>query len=128
MKAGYDARIRAKAEKEQERLREAEEQMRDEEARRTDPESWLREVRKQHEVSFRSVFGREREADEWVQDVIAKIKARKKNKEQLSDRKSLAAQNRMKSIATLASDVKTGKKRKRGDKGAFSELCCGNRR
>lgn len=53
--------------------------------------------------------------------MIAKIKARKKNKEQLSDRKSLAAQNRMKSIATLASDVKTGKKRKRGDKGALGE-------
>lgn len=45
------------------------------------------------------------------------MKDRKKRKEQLSDRKSLAAQNRMKSIANLASDVKPGKKRKRGDKG-----------
>lgn len=51
------------------------------------------------------------------QDAINKIKERKKLKEQLSDRKSLAAQNRMKSIANLASEGKAGKKRKRGDKG-----------
>lgn len=60
MKAGYDARIRAKAEKEQERLREEEERRKDEEARRTDPGNWLREVRKQHEVS-RSRASQEKE-------------------------------------------------------------------
>lgn len=49
--------------------------------------------------------------------MIEKIKERKKKKEQLSDRKSLAAQNRMKSIANLASDAKPDKKRKRGQKG-----------
>lgn len=64
-----------------------------------------------------------------LQDVINKIKDRKKRKEQLSDRKSLAAQNRMKSIATLASEEKGGKKRKRADKGALSTsedsvACC----
>ena len=48
---------------------------------------------------------------------MLKMKDRKKNKEQLSDRKSLAAQNRMKSIANLASEAKGGKKRKRGEKG-----------
>lgn len=52
-----------------------------------------------------------------IQELIVKIKERKKTKEQLSDRKSLAAQNRMKSIANLASDVNTGKKRKRGGQG-----------
>ncbi|ORY89031.1 hypothetical protein BCR35DRAFT_262595 [Leucosporidium creatinivorum] len=98
MKAGYDARIRAKAEKEHDRLVAAEAKRKDEEARLTDPQGWLRGVRKQHE------------------DAINKIKERKKRKEQLSDRKSLAAQNRMKSIANLASEGKTGKKRKRGDK------------
>ncbi|KAK4704497.1 actin-related protein 5, partial [Phenoliferia sp. Uapishka_3] len=92
MKAGYDARIRAKTERDAEKLRVAEEKRRDEEERMTDP------------------------------DVMAKIKDRKKNKEQLSDRKSLAAQNRMKSIANLASETKggaAGKKRKRGEKGSF---------
>ena len=37
-----------------------------------------------------------------------KMKERKKRKEQLSDRKSLAAQNRMKSIAGLAADESKG--------------------
>lgn len=41
-------------------------------------------------------------------------------KEQLSDRKSIAAQARMKSIATLASDASAGTKRKRSDKGKNS--------
>ncbi|KAI5479257.1 actin-related protein 5 [Pseudohyphozyma bogoriensis] len=98
MKAGYDARIRAKAERDLEKAREAEAKRLDEEARRTDPEGWLRSVRSKHE------------------DIIEKIKERKKRKEQLSDRKSLAAQNRMKSIANLANEGKSGKKRKRGEK------------
>jgi hypothetical protein len=42
------------------------------------------------------------------QDVLERIHARKKRKEQLSDRKSLAAQNRMKSIAGLAADEQKG--------------------
>lgn len=53
------------------------------------------------------------------------MKEKKKMKEQLSDRKSLAAQNRMKSIANLASEAGTlpGKKRKRGEKGkSLSEV------
>jgi len=56
------------------------------------------------------------------QDILDKIKERKKRKEQLSDRKSLAAQNRMKSIAGLAADEKLGKKRKRGGEGASAPL------
>lgn len=54
-----------------------------------------------------------------MQDILEKIKERKKLKEQLADRKSLAAQNRMKSIAGLAADEKAGKKRKRNDQGAL---------
>ncbi|BGP34011.1 Actin-related protein 5 [Rhodotorula toruloides] len=97
MKAGYDARIRLKAEKEEERRRVEEERRRDEELRTNDFPRWLEGLRKQHE------------------DILEKIKERKKLKEQLADRKSLAAQNRMKSIAGLAADEKAGKKRKRND-------------
>ncbi|GAA6043983.1 hypothetical protein JCM8097_003422 [Rhodosporidiobolus ruineniae] len=86
MKAGYDARIRLKAEKEEERRRAAEEKERDERLRREDFGEWVRGLRGEHE------------------DVLARIRDRKKRKEQLSDRKSLAAQNRMKSIAGLAAD------------------------
>ncbi|BGP50256.1 Actin-related protein 5 [Rhodotorula kratochvilovae] len=96
MKAGYDARIRLKAEKDEERRRAEEERRADEELRTGDFEGWLRKLRGEH------------------RDILDKIKARKKRKEQLSDRKSLAAQNRMKSIAGLAADEKAGKKRKRG--------------
>jgi actin-related protein 5 len=38
---------------------------------------------------------------------------RKKRKASLGDRKSAAAQNRMKNIATLAADSNAGKKRKK---------------
>ena len=53
------------------------------------------------------------------QEALNKIKEKKKLKASLTDRKSVAAQQRMKSIATLATD-NGGKKRKRGEKGKFS--------
>ncbi|GAA5878506.1 hypothetical protein JCM8547_008434 [Rhodosporidiobolus lusitaniae] len=90
MKAGYDARIRLKAEKEEERRRIEEERRRDEELRKEDFGEWVKGVRAEH------------------QEVLERIRLRKKRKEQLSDRKSLAAQNRMKSIAGLAADEKGG--------------------
>lgn len=96
MKAGYDARIRAKAERDEERIREAERVRLDAEFRASDPQGWLASLRRSHER------------------LMARIKERKKLKEQLGDRKSLAAQNRMKSIANLANDDKPQKKRKRG--------------
>ncbi|EGG12911.1 uncharacterized protein MELLADRAFT_32515, partial [Melampsora larici-populina 98AG31] len=86
MKAGHDARQRAKAEREAEKLRLEEDQRKDAEARLANPEGWLAKVRAQHE------------------SLLQKIKERKKRKSQLSDRKSHAAQQRMKTIATLASD------------------------
>lgn len=52
MKAGYDARIRAKAEKEADRLRQEVERLREEEERRSDYAGWLKNLRKEHEVSF----------------------------------------------------------------------------
>ncbi|KAG0151386.1 hypothetical protein CROQUDRAFT_71845 [Cronartium quercuum f. sp. fusiforme G11] len=107
MKAGHDARQRAKAEREAEKLRLEEEQRREEEARQADPEQWLSKVRSHHE------------------NLVQKIKERKKRKLQLSDRKSHAAQQRMKTIATLASDqvpekTATGnKKRKKANDDTF---------
>lgn len=123
MKAGYDARIRAKAEREEERVRLEEESRLDDEERKTDPVGWLKGLRKQHEVSIdRSLRGFPCSfiyvpPPSSLQSAMIKIKDRKKKKEQLGDRKSLAAQQRMKSIATLASEVKVGKKRKRGEAG-----------
>ncbi|BGP18453.1 Actin-related protein 5 [Rhodosporidiobolus nylandii] len=86
MKAGYDARIRMKAEKEEEKRRAEQERVEDESLRRRDFGRWLEGVRGEH------------------QEVLHRIRARKERKAQLSDRKSLAAQNRMKSIAGLAAD------------------------
>jgi actin-related protein 5 len=48
------------------------------------------------------------------------MKERKKRRAQLGDRKSAAAQNRMKSIASLAAEGSSGKKRKKGDEGAYT--------
>ncbi|KAH8929832.1 actin-like ATPase domain-containing protein [Atractiella rhizophila] len=100
MKAAYEARQRAKAEKERERERQAEEARKDEERRISNPEVWLVDTRQEYK------------------DVMARIKDRQKRKEQLTDRKSLAAQQRMKNIATLASDAGAGgngkAKRRRG--------------
>ncbi|SGY61894.1 BQ5605_C007g04619 [Microbotryum silenes-dioicae] len=127
MKAGYDARIRMKAEKEQENLIEQERRRLDDEKRITDFEGWIGGMRKEHEVreSFLHIniwmetYGVDSSRCACAQDVMNKIKEGKKRRQQLGDRKSLAAQNRMKNIANLASDANTPgggggpKKRKR---------------
>lgn len=46
-----------------------------------------------------------------------KLKDRKRRKAALSDRKSATAQARMKTIASLASETPTGKKRRKGNGG-----------
>jgi actin-related protein 5 len=126
MKAGYDARIRAKVEREADRTAKVEASRLDDEERKTDPAGWLRGLRKQHEVSPSSHFNFcSSSTDNWMitsQNAMNRIRDRKKKKEQLTDRKSLAAQQRMKSIATLASEVNVGKKRKRGVAGASLQL------
>ncbi|KAH0606002.1 uncharacterized protein H6S33_004459 [Morchella sextelata] len=96
MKSNHDARQRAKAEKEAEKARIAEEAQRDVESRERDLEAWV---------------GQRRAAREAL---LAKIKDRQRLKAELSDRKSLASQMRMKSIANLASDTPASKKRRRG--------------
>ena len=48
---------------------------------------------------------------------MTKLKDRKRRKAALSDRKSATAQARMKTIASLASETPTGKKRRKGNGG-----------
>lgn len=96
MKSNHDARQRAKAEKEAEKQRVLDEARRDLESRERDLDSWLEGRRKARE------------------SLLAKIKDRQRLKTELSDRKSLASQMRMKSIANLASDSPPAKKRRRG--------------
>ena len=54
MKAGYEARIRNKEEKEIEKAREAEIKRLDDEARINDPERWVGGIRNQYQVSWLS--------------------------------------------------------------------------
>jgi actin-related protein 5 len=95
MKSNYDARQRAKVEREKEKARLAEEQRLDDERREADPQTWIDERR----------IAR--------QSIVQKMKDRERMKAELGTRKSLANQIRMKSIANLASDNPT-KKRRRG--------------
>ncbi|RYN43907.1 Actin-like protein [Alternaria arborescens] len=95
MKSNYDARQRAKIEKEKEKARQAEEQRLDDQRRETDPQGWIEERRIARQA------------------IIQKMKDRERLKAELGNRKSLANQMRMKSIANLASDAPT-KKRRRG--------------
>jgi len=100
-KASYDARQRAKAEKEAEKARVAEEKRLDEERRERDLPGWLEE---RHRA---------------LSDTRAKMKEKERLKQDLGNRKSLASQIRMKSIANLASDNPTKKRRRGGDDDDF---------
>ncbi|KAF2268045.1 actin-like ATPase domain-containing protein [Lojkania enalia] len=95
LKSNYEARQRAKAEKEKEKARQAEEQRLDDERRENDFENWVEERRIARQA------------------IIQKMRDRERLKAELGNRKSLANQMRMKSIANLASDNPT-KKRRRG--------------
>jgi len=96
VKSSYDARQRARAEKDAEKARLAEEERKDVEARERDLDTWVGEKRA-------------------VRDsLVAKLKDRQRLRTELTDRKSLASQMRMKSIANLASDTPAAKKRRRG--------------
>lgn len=101
MKSNHEARARGKAEKERERARVAEEARKDEERRTNDLEGWLRERREAREA------------------MVKKLKERERLKADLGNRKSLASQIRMKSIANLASDAPTKKRRRGGDDDTF---------
>ncbi|KAI1828671.1 putative chromatin remodeling complex subunit [Xylaria intraflava] len=101
LKSNHEARARAKAEKEAEKARVAEEERLDRERRENDLERWLEEKR----------IARE--------NTLQKIKERERLKADLGNRKSLASQMRMKSIANLASDNPRGKRRRGGDDDNF---------
>lgn len=101
LKSNHEARARAKAEKEAERARIAEEERLDTEKRENQLDSWLDQRRQAHA------------------DVLQKIKERDRLKQDLGNRKSLASQIRMKSIANLASDAPTKKRRRGGDDDNF---------
>lgn len=101
MKSNHEARARAKAEKEKERARVAEVARLDEERRTNDLEGWLGERRAARAA------------------MMQKLKDRERLKADLGNRKSLASQMRMKSIANLASDAPTKKRRRGGDDDTF---------
>ncbi|KAL4890572.1 actin-like ATPase domain-containing protein [Aspergillus ambiguus] len=94
MKSNVEARQRAKAEKEREKARQEEEERLDREKRENDFENWVAERRASR------------------QNILQKIKERDRMKADLGNRKSLASQMRMKTLANLAADGP--KKRRRG--------------
>lgn len=94
MKSNTEARQRAKAEKEAEKARIEEEQRLDDERRENDFEAWIGERRAAREA------------------LLQKIKERERFKADLGNRKSIASQMRMKTLANLAADGP--KKRRRG--------------
>lgn len=96
LKAGFESRARARKEKEREREEKQREEKREEEEREMDLNGWARKLRQEQEV------------------LMTRIKDRSKRKAALSDRKSAAAQARMKSIANLASDDRVPKKKRKG--------------
>ncbi|KAI5782765.1 hypothetical protein EDC01DRAFT_718394 [Geopyxis carbonaria] len=96
MKSNHDARQRARAEKEAEKQRIADEERKDQEAREHNLDDWVSEKRAARD------------------NLMAKLKERQRLRLELTDRKSVASRMRMETIANLASDAPTGKKRRRG--------------
>jgi actin-related protein 5 len=100
MRSGVEARIRAKQEKERERARVAEEERKDRETRENRFDEWLAGRREQR------------------LSLLAKIKEQARQKADSSNRKGIASQMRMKTLANLASD---GPKRKRRGGGDYDD-------
>ncbi|KAJ5583180.1 hypothetical protein N7535_001800 [Penicillium sp. DV-2018c] len=94
MKSNVDARLRAKEEKEREKARVEEEERIDRETRENDFENWISKRRNNRMA------------------ILQRIKDRDRFTADLGNRKSLASQMRMKTLANLASDGP--KKRRRG--------------
>lgn len=96
LKAGFDARQRAKQDKDREREEREAEQRREDLERETDLQGWSERLRQEQE------------------GLMTKIKERRRRKAEMNDRKSAASQARMKSIANLASDDRVPKKKRKG--------------
>ncbi|KAJ1926952.1 Nuclear actin-protein involved in chromatin remodeling [Tieghemiomyces parasiticus] len=90
LKAGYDARERARRAKEEEKRREEERELQEEERRRTDLQGWLDELKRKRT------------------DLQDKIERRQQLKQQLADRRSHISQMRMKAVSALASNENGG--------------------
>lgn len=96
LRANYEARLRAKEEKEAEKARLEEEKRKDEEWRTTDLAGWVEDKReKRNAILFRQ-------------------KERAKMQKELRNRKSMASKMRMKNIATLAADTRATKRARPG--------------
>ncbi|KAF7308732.1 hypothetical protein MKEN_01072300 [Mycena kentingensis (nom. inval.)] len=96
LKGSYEARVRAKKEKEREREEREREDKKEEDERRDDLEGWVRKMRGEQE------------------NLMTKIKDRERRRAALGDRKSAQAQARMKNIASLAADERIPKKKRKG--------------
>ncbi|KAJ7051209.1 actin-like protein Arp5p [Mycena amicta] len=96
LKAGSEARARARKEKEREREERERVDRKEEEERQGDLVGWVRKMRTEQE------------------NLMTKIKVRERRKAALTDRKSAAAQARMKNIASLAADERMPKKKRKG--------------
>jgi actin-related protein 5 len=97
LKANYDARMRAKEEKLLEQQRAEQDAQRDADWRARDLEGWIKDRRGKLET------------------MLANGREKRRLKEELSNRKSLASQMRMKNIAALASESKGSKRRRPGE-------------
>jgi actin-related protein 5 len=118
MKAGYDARVKLREAKKAEMERVEEEKRQEVQFRLSDPTGWSAQLRTEQEV--RRLYDEQCEDTDW-QAIINRMEERKKRKAQLGDRKSVAAQARMKTIASLAADEGPSKKRKKaGESGQYT--------
>lgn len=99
MKSNHEARMRAKAEKENERLRLEEETRLDQEKREHHLDEWIADRRAEYDT------------------LKQRMKERDRFKIDKTNRKSLASQMRMKTLANLASEGGGSKKRRRGGTG-----------
>ena len=119
MKSNVDARARAKIEKEKEKARKAQEEMLENERRENDLEGWLDERRAARSVCIKSTQPQRYPTNLSLQAMLQKLKDRERQKADLGNRKSLASQQRMKTLAALSSDQPGRKRRRGGDDDSF---------
>ncbi|PIA19163.1 actin-like ATPase domain-containing protein [Coemansia reversa NRRL 1564] len=100
LKAGYDARMRARVEKEKEKVRQDEIARQDDERRLNHFDEWLADLKEKRDKT------------------ISRMEERRTHRRELNDRRSHASQVRMRNIADLAANEganPTGKRRRRGE-------------
>ncbi|ODQ66459.1 actin-like ATPase domain-containing protein [Nadsonia fulvescens var. elongata DSM 6958] len=102
LKANWEARQRFNEEKKLEKLKKQEEERKEKEWREDNLSSWIEDKRGK------------------LNNLLQKKRDRQKLKEELSNRKSLASQMRMKSIASLAAETKGSKRRRANGGGSGS--------